>query len=65
LLQQIIALFVFKTKAGFDIFHFVITAVVDFFASTAAAQVFMFDQETADKHWFIVNVVSCTWSLDF
>ncbi|KAK7471168.1 hypothetical protein VKT23_002579 [Stygiomarasmius scandens] len=58
LLQQIIALFVFKTKAGFDIFHFVITAVVDFFASTAAAQVFMFDQETVDKHWFIVNVTA-------
>ncbi|THU89972.1 hypothetical protein K435DRAFT_781400 [Dendrothele bispora CBS 962.96] len=57
-LQQLIALFVFKTKAGFDIFHFIITAVIDFFSSTAAGQVFLFDQDTVDKHWFIVNVAA-------
>ncbi|KAF5346934.1 hypothetical protein D9758_010159 [Tetrapyrgos nigripes] len=58
ILQQLIALFVFKTKAGFDIFHFIVTTVIDFFQSTASAQLFMLDQETVDKHWFIVNMTT-------
>ncbi|KIK54383.1 hypothetical protein GYMLUDRAFT_48748 [Collybiopsis luxurians FD-317 M1] len=57
-LQQIIAMFVLKTLAGFDIFDWIITVVVDFFNSGVNAKIFLLDQDTVNKQWFIVNVTA-------
>jgi CNT family concentrative nucleoside transporter len=55
-LQQVIALFVLKTGAGFKIFHWIATLAGDFLNQALAGAAFFFDQETvATKHWFFVN----------
>ncbi|KAF9076690.1 Na+ dependent nucleoside transporter C-terminus-domain-containing protein [Rhodocollybia butyracea] len=59
--QQVIAMFVLKTRAGFDIFNWIVGAVVDFFSSDIPAQVFMWDQVTVSKEWFIINVVAAVF----
>ncbi|KAF5390477.1 hypothetical protein D9757_005265 [Collybiopsis confluens] len=58
ILQQIIAMFVLKTRAGFDIFHWIITVVVDFFNSGISAKIFLLDEDTVNKQWFVVNVTA-------
>ncbi|KAJ3518129.1 hypothetical protein NLJ89_g46 [Agrocybe chaxingu] len=57
-LQQAIALFVLKSGAGFSIFRWVATLAADFLGQAEAGGVFFFDQETWDKHWFFVGVLS-------
>ncbi|TFK75343.1 hypothetical protein BDN72DRAFT_787275 [Pluteus cervinus] len=57
-LQQAIALFVLKSGAGFKIFHWVATLAADFLAQALAGAVFFFDQETINKFWFFINVLS-------
>ncbi|KAG5637220.1 hypothetical protein H0H81_005342 [Sphagnurus paluster] len=57
-LQQAIALFVLKSKAGFDIFRWIATLAGDFLGQGEAGAKFFFDAETISKHWFFVNTVS-------
>ncbi|KAK1229188.1 hypothetical protein PQX77_007760 [Marasmius sp. AFHP31] len=58
-LQQVVALFVLKTKAGFDIFHWVANLAADFLAQSKPAAAFFFDNETVfEKFWFFVNTLS-------
>jgi len=58
-LQQVIALFVLKTGAGFDIFHWVANLAADFLAQAKPAAAFFFDNETVyQKFWFFVNTLS-------
>ncbi|KXN87360.1 Solute carrier family 28 member 3 [Leucoagaricus sp. SymC.cos] len=56
-LQQVIALFVLKTDAGFSIFKWIATLAADFLEQANAGSGFFFDQETLEKHWFFVNTV--------
>ncbi|KAJ2931254.1 hypothetical protein H1R20_g5878, partial [Candolleomyces eurysporus] len=56
-LQQVIALFVLKTGAGFSIFHWIATLAADFLRQADAGSGFFFDPETIDKHWFFVNTL--------
>jgi len=58
-LQQAIALFVLKSKAGFDIFKWVATLAGDFLAQGEAGATFFFDAEVVtEKHWFFVNTLA-------
>ncbi|KAG6828745.1 hypothetical protein H0H87_001004 [Tephrocybe sp. NHM501043] len=57
-LQQVIALFVLKTSAGFDIFRWIATLAGDFLSQGEIGAQFFFDAETIEKHWFFVNTVS-------
>lgn len=57
-IQQVIALFVLKSDAGFKIFSWITTLASDFLAEAAKAAVFFFDQATIDKHWFFVNTLA-------
>jgi len=56
-LQQVIALFVLKTGAGFAIFKWIATLADDFLTQANAGSGFFFDAETTAKHWFFVNTV--------
>jgi Na+ dependent nucleoside transporter N-terminus len=59
-LQQAIALFVLKTRAGFSIFKWIATLAADFLSQANAGAAFFFDADTVNvKHWFFVNTVSC------
>jgi len=57
-LQQVIALFVLKTSAGFDIFKWIATLTGDFLRQGEAGAVFFFDPPTIAKHWFFVNTLA-------
>ncbi|KAJ2913461.1 hypothetical protein MD484_g6952, partial [Candolleomyces efflorescens] len=56
-LQQVIALFVLKTGAGFSIFSWIATLAADFLKQADAGSGFFFDTETINKHWFFVNTL--------
>lgn len=57
-LQQVIALFVLKTGAGFSIFKWIATLAGDFLNEGLAGAQFFFDAETIGKHWFFVNTLA-------
>lgn len=57
-IQQVIALFVLKTRAGYSIFNWIATAASDLLNCALAGAEFFFDKETINKHWFFVNVLS-------
>jgi len=58
-LQQVIALFVLKSGAGFSIFKWIATLAADFLNEALNGATFFFDQETVQtKHWFFVNTVN-------
>jgi len=57
-IQQVIALFVLKTGAGFSIFNWIATLASDFLQQGTNAAAFFFDTATIDKHWFFVNVLA-------
>jgi CNT family concentrative nucleoside transporter len=57
-LQQVIALIVLKTGAGFSVFHWIATLAGDFLNQALPGAAFFFDQETVNKHWFFVNTLS-------
>ncbi|KAF7983239.1 hypothetical protein HWV62_22846 [Athelia sp. TMB] len=57
-LQQVIALFVLKTGAGFSIFNWIATLASDFLNQSQAGAAFFFDEATVQKHWFYVNTLS-------
>lgn len=57
-MQQVTALFVLKTGAGFRIFRWLATLASDFSSQGLVGAAFFFDQETVEtKHWAFVNVV--------
>jgi len=55
-LQQTIALFVLKTKAGFDIFTWIARFAADFLEQSHAGAVFFFEESVT--RWFFIGVVS-------
>ncbi|KAF8904390.1 Na+ dependent nucleoside transporter C-terminus-domain-containing protein [Gymnopilus junonius] len=57
-LQQVIALFVLKTDAGFSIFKWIATLAGDFLNQALVGAEFFFDADTINKHWFFVNTLS-------
>jgi CNT family concentrative nucleoside transporter len=57
-LQQVIALFVLKTGAGFSIFKWIATLAGDFLNQALPGAQFFFDAETIGKHWFFVNTLA-------
>ncbi|KIK09366.1 hypothetical protein K443DRAFT_671859 [Laccaria amethystina LaAM-08-1] len=57
-LQQVIALFVLKTGAGFSIFKWIATLASDFLNQAEAGATFFFDADTISKHWFFVNTLA-------
>ncbi|PPQ98427.1 hypothetical protein CVT24_004106 [Panaeolus cyanescens] len=58
-MQQVIALFVLKTGAGFSIFKWIAYLAADFLAQGLEGAAFFFDKETVQtKHWFFVNTLS-------
>ena len=54
-LQQVIALFVLKTGAGFSIFSWIAQLAADFLGQAHAGAVFFFDENATQ--WFFVGVV--------
>ena len=57
-IQQVIALFVLKSGAGFHTFKWLATLASDFLAQGLVGATFFFDADTVNnKHWFFVNVV--------
>lgn len=56
-LQQVVALFVLKSGAGFSIFNWIATLASDFLNQSQAGAAFFFDSATVAKHWFFVNTV--------
>ncbi|KAL5632228.1 hypothetical protein ACGC1H_000282 [Rhizoctonia solani] len=56
-MQQVIALFVLKTDAGFKIFLWIARLAADFLSQAGPAAGFFFDPETTAKHWFFINVL--------
>ncbi|KAH7332552.1 Na+ dependent nucleoside transporter C-terminus-domain-containing protein [Rhizoctonia solani] len=56
-MQQVIALFVLKTDAGFQIFLWIARLAADFLSQAGPAAGFFFDPETTAKHWFFINVL--------
>ncbi|KAG5646271.1 hypothetical protein DXG03_003867 [Asterophora parasitica] len=56
-LQQAIALFVLKSKAGYDIFRWIATLAGDFLSQGEVGAGFFFDAEVVSKHWFFVNTL--------
>ncbi|KZP34308.1 hypothetical protein FIBSPDRAFT_846423 [Athelia psychrophila] len=57
-LQQVVALFVLKSGAGFSIFNWIATLASDFLNQSQAGAAFFFDSATVAKHWFFVNTLS-------
>ncbi|KAJ4468265.1 Na+ dependent nucleoside transporter C-terminus-domain-containing protein [Lentinula aciculospora] len=57
-LQQVVALFVLKTGAGFSIFQWIATLASDFLAQSKAGATFFFDADTVAKNWFFVNTLA-------
>ncbi|KAG5643818.1 hypothetical protein DXG03_009595 [Asterophora parasitica] len=56
-LQQAIALFVLKSKAGYDIFRWIATLAADFLSQGVVGAGFFFDAEVVSKHWIFVNTL--------
>ncbi|KAF9484501.1 hypothetical protein BDN70DRAFT_903662 [Pholiota conissans] len=57
-LQQVIALFVLKSGAGFSIFNWIATLASDFLAQALVGAAFFFDADTIAKHWFFINTLA-------
>ncbi|KIJ50879.1 hypothetical protein M422DRAFT_203882 [Sphaerobolus stellatus SS14] len=57
ILQQAVALFVYKSDAGFKFFTWFQTAVADFESSGIEALAFLFDADTAGKNWLFLSTL--------
>ena len=64
-IQQVIAMFILKSGAGFSIFKWIALLASDFLDQALAGAEFFFDADTIAKHWFFVNTVSITIHLSF
>jgi CNT family concentrative nucleoside transporter len=59
-IQQVIALFVLKTSAGYSIFKWIATAANDLINCGHAGAAFFFDEDTVNnKGWGFVSVLPC------
>ncbi|KAH9811931.1 Na+ dependent nucleoside transporter C-terminus-domain-containing protein [Melampsora americana] len=56
--QQVLALFVIHTSAGFDLFSWIAKAFTDLLDTGTRAGGFFFNQQVLDQHWFFVNVLA-------
>jgi CNT family concentrative nucleoside transporter len=56
--QQIVAMFVLKTGAGFSIFTWIATLVADFLNEAQTGVAFVFTPEIAVDHWLFASTVS-------
>ncbi|KAI0733105.1 H+/nucleoside cotransporter [Fomitopsis betulina] len=56
--QQVIAMFVLKSGAGFKIFHWIATAASDFLSQSQAGAIFFFNAEFVKQGYFFVNTLS-------
>jgi CNT family concentrative nucleoside transporter len=57
LVQFIVALFVLRTKAGFDIFSFVSQLCSEFLGFANQGVIFLTDKTVPKKFWFLTSVV--------
>ena len=57
-IQQVTALFVLKTGAGYSIFKWIAVAASDLLNCGHAGAEFFFDKDTLNKQWFFVTVLS-------
>jgi CNT family concentrative nucleoside transporter len=57
LCQFIIALFVLRTKAGFDIFNFISELCTDLLGFANKGVVFLTNDSVPNLHWFFTGVV--------
>ncbi|PLW10580.1 hypothetical protein PCANC_19714 [Puccinia coronata f. sp. avenae] len=57
-LQQLLALAVLKTKAGFDFFSWIARAHTDILKQGTKAGGFFFSPQVLAEHWFFVNTLS-------
>ncbi|KAG8977983.1 hypothetical protein FRB90_008622 [Tulasnella sp. 427] len=55
--QQIIAIFVLKTSAGFSIFSWIAYLASDFLSQAYKGSAFFFSDEIVSKHYFFVNTL--------
>ena len=56
LMQFLIALFVLRTKAGYDIFNFVSSIARELLAFAQNGVIFLTDDSIVDLHWFLLSV---------
>ncbi|EGG03362.1 uncharacterized protein MELLADRAFT_38047 [Melampsora larici-populina 98AG31] len=56
--QQVLALFVIHTSAGFDLFSWIAKAFTDLLDTGTRAGGFFFNQQVLDQNWFFVNVLA-------
>ena len=56
-IQQVIAMFVLKSGAGFSIFKWITFLASDFLAQGVNGAQFFFDPTVITYHWFFVNTV--------
>lgn len=64
-LQQVVALFVLKTSAGYSLFRWIATLASDFLAEAYPAAEFFFDAETIAKHWYMDKLFQYSSDLTF
>ena len=57
LVQFIIALFVLRSQAGFDIFNFISGLALDLLGFAGKGTSFLTDPSVLDTHWFLVGVI--------
>jgi concentrative nucleoside transporter, CNT family len=57
LVQFIIALFVLRTQAGFDIFNFISGLALDLLGFAGDGTSFLTEASVLDTHWFLVSVI--------
>ncbi|PVI08364.1 sodium/nucleoside cotransporter 1 /nucleoside cotransporter 1 [Periconia macrospinosa] len=57
LMQFIIALFVLRTKAGYDIFNFISTLARELLHFASAGTSFLTNPDTAKLTWFLISVI--------
>ncbi|KAA1064812.1 hypothetical protein PGT21_015547 [Puccinia graminis f. sp. tritici] len=58
ILQQLLALAVLKSKAGYDFFHWIATAATDILDQGTKVGGFFFSPQVVDNHWFFVNTLA-------
>ncbi|PLW10579.1 hypothetical protein PCANC_19715 [Puccinia coronata f. sp. avenae] len=58
ILQQLLALVVIKSKAGYDFFNWIAKATTDILDQGTKAGGFFFSPQVLENHWFFVNTLS-------
>ncbi|KAA1118719.1 hypothetical protein PGT21_003408 [Puccinia graminis f. sp. tritici] len=58
ILQQVLALVVLKSKAGYDFFNWIAKAATDILDQGTKAGGFFFSPQVVENHWFFVNTLS-------